>query len=114
VFIPCALCKKKRKEKKRKKERKGKKRKEKKKERKRKRKEKKKEKEKKKKSKEKERKDKRKEKEKVACTKSTLLSLLPLLRRENAIPERVVPLTFCRGCSRMHDLNNGIAGTLGA
>jgi hypothetical protein len=56
----------------------------------------------------------RKEKKKVARNKSRLLSLLPLLHLENAVPEMLFPLTFCRGCSWMHDLNNGIAETLGA
>ena len=51
---------------------------------------------------------------KVAPTKSRLLSLLPLLHLEDAIPEMLFPMTFCRGCSWMHDLNNGIAGILGA
>jgi len=56
----------------------------------------------------------KKKRKKVALTKSRLLSLLPLLHLEDAIPEMLFPMTFCRGCSWMHDLNNGIAGTLGA
>jgi hypothetical protein len=53
-------------------------------------------------------------KKKSMWTRSRLLSLLSLLHEENAIPEMLFPLAFCRGCSWLHDLNNGIAGTLGA
>lgn len=51
---------------------------------------------------------------KSTWTRSRLLSLLSLLHLENAIPEMLFPLTFCRDCSWLHSLNNGIAGTLGA